>query len=422
MMTGTIKSTGSAWIGALAATVLLAACAGPMGEKSAPERYSVGGRVSGLSGTVVLQDNGGDDRTVFADGSFIFATTLPAGSAYAVSVRTQPAGQMCLVANGAGAVPNANVSAVAVTCTMTSYTIGGIITGVSGSVVLQDNGGNDLPVSANGAFTFTAPVASGGPYAVTVKTQPAGQACVVANGSGVVASANVTSVTVTCSANTFSIGGTATGLAGVGCVLQDNGGDNLSLSADGAFGFSTRVLTGASYRASILTQPTGPTQSCVITGGSGIVAGADVHTVAVNCSVVRPPCSLAPTLGTLSGDQGSGSFTASGAGEAWFRVHISEDNGLVPQYLSAQASLLMPPGVDYDLFVFCGACGGAMAGSSLNGVGQNERVLVRWEDRLGLDDGQDILIQVRYVSGKSASNWTLVIQGDVPVSTTTCFF
>ena len=36
--------------------------------------YSVGGRVSGLSGTVVLQDNGGDNLTVTANGSFTFAT------------------------------------------------------------------------------------------------------------------------------------------------------------------------------------------------------------------------------------------------------------------------------------------------------------------------------------------------------------
>src|SRR5262249_2326281 len=36
--------------------------------------YSVGGSVSGLSGTVVLQDNGGDNLSVTANGSFTFAT------------------------------------------------------------------------------------------------------------------------------------------------------------------------------------------------------------------------------------------------------------------------------------------------------------------------------------------------------------
>ena len=43
----------------------------------------MGGTVSGLSGTVVLQDNGGDDLTVTANGSFTFATTVASGAAYA---------------------------------------------------------------------------------------------------------------------------------------------------------------------------------------------------------------------------------------------------------------------------------------------------------------------------------------------------
>ena len=42
--------------------------------------YSIGGTVSGLSGTVVLQDNGGDDLSVTANGSFTFATSLAGGA------------------------------------------------------------------------------------------------------------------------------------------------------------------------------------------------------------------------------------------------------------------------------------------------------------------------------------------------------
>ena len=52
--------------------------------------YSVGGNVSGLSGTVVLQDNGGDDLSVSANGAFTFATKLADGAAYSVTVKTQP--------------------------------------------------------------------------------------------------------------------------------------------------------------------------------------------------------------------------------------------------------------------------------------------------------------------------------------------
>ena len=78
--------------------------------------YSVGGTVSGLSGTVVLQDNGGDNLSVSASGGFTFATTLTAGSAYDVTVQTSLAGETCSVANGSGTVGSA-ITNVAVTCT-----------------------------------------------------------------------------------------------------------------------------------------------------------------------------------------------------------------------------------------------------------------------------------------------------------------
>ena len=45
-----------------------------------PTSFSVGGTVSGLSGTVVLQDNGGDNLSVSASGSFTFATTVASGA------------------------------------------------------------------------------------------------------------------------------------------------------------------------------------------------------------------------------------------------------------------------------------------------------------------------------------------------------
>jgi hypothetical protein len=61
--------------------------------------------------------------------------------------------------------------------TPTAYTIGGTVSGLSGrGLMLQDNGGDDLPVSADEAFTFTTSIPSGGVYAVTVLTQPSSPA------------------------------------------------------------------------------------------------------------------------------------------------------------------------------------------------------------------------------------------------------
>ena len=80
----------------------------------------------------------------------------------------------------------------------TTYSIGGTLSGLSGTVVLQLNGANDLSLSANGAFTFSTQLTSGSTYNVTVKSSPSGQTCSVANESGTVGSANVTNITVPC--------------------------------------------------------------------------------------------------------------------------------------------------------------------------------------------------------------------------------
>jgi len=168
-----------------------------------------------------------------------------------------------------------------------TYTIGGTVSGLTGTgLVLQDNGGDNLAVSGNGAFTFKTAVNSGATYAVTVMTQPSSpaQTCTVANGSAT-ASANVTNVAVTCAAaaaTNFTIGGTVTGLSGTGLVLQDNGGDNLAVSANGTFTFATAIATGGAYAVTVATQPSGPAQRCIVTAGSGSAA-ANVTAVAVNC-------------------------------------------------------------------------------------------------------------------------------------------
>ena len=87
--------------------------------------YSVGGTVSGLSGTVVLQDNGGDNLPVTGNGPFTFATSLAGGTAYAVTVKTNPTGQTCTVSNGSGTIGAANVANVAVSCVNVAGVLGG---------------------------------------------------------------------------------------------------------------------------------------------------------------------------------------------------------------------------------------------------------------------------------------------------------
>jgi len=57
-----------------------------------------------------------------------------------------------------------------------------------------------------------------------------------------------------------------------------------------------------------------------------------------------------------------------------------------------------PPGADFDLYVYCGTCGGSLAGSSIVGgqTGHFDTVNVRRDDGPFSDDSFDITIEVRH--------------------------
>jgi hypothetical protein len=192
--------------------LLLGACGGndsPNDGEPPPssQTFAVSGTVNGLTGTgLVLQNNAGDDLAIAANGAFTFAARLAQGAPYDVKIRTQPAGpdQICAVTSGAGNIAAANVTNVSVTCaspSAPSFTIGGTASGLNGTVVLRNNSGADLALSANGAFTFPETLPNGGAYDVAVIMQPASppQICSVSNATGVISSANVTNIGVSCS-------------------------------------------------------------------------------------------------------------------------------------------------------------------------------------------------------------------------------
>ncbi|MFZ5799262.1 MAG: Kelch repeat-containing protein [Thermodesulfobacteriota bacterium] len=261
------------------------------GRYSSYPAYTVGGTVTGLAAgnSVVLQNNGEDDLTVDLDGPFTFATPLADGSGYTVSVLTQPdsPAQYCSITNASGTISGADVTDVEVACE-DAYTVGGTVTGLAAgnSVVLQNNGVDDLTVSNDGPFTFATALADGTGYAVSVLTQPdtPNQTCSVSSGSGTVAGADITDVSVTCVTNTYTVGGTVTGLAaGNSVVLQNNGVDDLTVSNDGPFTFATALADGTGYAVSVLAQPDTPNQTCGVSNGSGTIAGADVTDVGITC-------------------------------------------------------------------------------------------------------------------------------------------
>ncbi len=194
-----------------------------------------------------------------------------------------------------------------------SFAIGGTVTGLRGSgLKLQINGGEDLAVGSNGTFAFPKKLPTGTSFAVTVKSQPTAptQTCTVSGGSGTVATADVSTVLVSCATKSFAVGGVVTGLSGSGLVLQNNGGDELEIDADGAFTFPQLQDDGSEFSVVVKKAPTGPAQTCEVTGGKGKIAGGDVHSVNVNCSDRTFAIG-----GTVTGLEGTGLVLQNNAGD-----------------------------------------------------------------------------------------------------------
>jgi hypothetical protein len=112
---------------------------------------------------------------------------------------------------------------------------------------------------------------------------------------------------------TYRVGGTVTSLSGTGLVLQDNGGDDLAISADGSFQFPTALPSGSAYSVSVKTQPTNPPQTCVLSNASGTVGTANVGNVAADCSLAAASTAVGTPVGTASSQSiaaGGGSITS----------------------------------------------------------------------------------------------------------------
>ena len=82
---------------------------------------------------------------------------------------------------------------------------------------------------------------------------------------------------------TYSIGGTLNGLAeGNSITLANNGTDNLTLTTNGPFTFSTQKASGVAYTISISTLPAN--QPCSFSNNTGTVSASNVINVNVTCT------------------------------------------------------------------------------------------------------------------------------------------
>jgi hypothetical protein len=252
--------------------------------------YTLGGAVTGLASgnNVILQNNLGDNLSVTANGAFTFATALAETDPYSVTVLTNPTtpDQTCsIVSGGSGNMPAANVISVNVNCITTQYTVGGTIAGMNAgdSIILLNNGSDPKTVSSNTSFTFS-PQNDGTNYNVSIQTMPATTVCTVGAGTGTLAGASISPVTVTCSAaGTYAIGGTLSGLMGTSVQLSLNAGLSITtLNADGAYSFPKTLSSGTIYSVVVSANPAGPTQTCTVANPNGSVSGT-INNININC-------------------------------------------------------------------------------------------------------------------------------------------
>jgi hypothetical protein len=273
--------------------------------KTVEDKISVA--VTGLTGTLVVQDSKASTLTFTTNNTQTFALEYPSGSTYTVTVKTQPAGQTCTLGSNASGTITSNITVTA-TCNtnVSNYTISVAVTGLTGTLVVQDNLGAGLTFTTNTTQTFSSSYAGGSTYSVTVQTQPAGQTCTLgSNASGTITS-NIT-VTSTCTTNVanYTISVAVTGLTGT-LVVQDSQSDLLTFTTNNTQTFAKSYASGSTYSVTVQTQPVG--QTCTLSSNASGTITSNV-TVTATCAATTYTVSVAVTglSGTviLQDDQGA---------------------------------------------------------------------------------------------------------------------
>jgi 6-phosphogluconolactonase (cycloisomerase 2 family) len=234
------------------------------------------------------------------------------------------------------ALPLAALLLLAACSHTTSYTIGGTVTGLANSpgplstpLILQNNGGDNLTISAIGAFTFATAVTStsttSATYNVTILTQPFSQTCTVTGGSGT-ASSNVTSVVVSCSSS---------GTSAYVVNASKNNVSQYTMGANGALNTSaaSSVTTGP-YPYSIAVVPSG-LYAYVANNGSN-----NVSEYTISAGVLTSNTPTANPTGTIAAGTNPVSVTIDPTGSYVYVVNAGSND--ISQYTIGTPSSLTP--------------------------------------------------------------------------------
>jgi chitodextrinase len=189
---------------------------------------------------------------------------------------------IAVVTAGCSVQGNGGPTVDSVASTSAAYALEGTVSGLTSSGLVLANGSNTVSVAANASsFQLSTSVAYASEYSITVADQPRGLTCSVVNGAGMMPASTVTNVTVTCLPNTYSLGGTASGLTAPGLFLSNNGALLEIESGASTFAFESGLSAGASYSVMVSTQPSG--LNCSLKNASGTMPQGNVTDLSLTC-------------------------------------------------------------------------------------------------------------------------------------------
>ena len=240
------------------------------------KHYKIDVNISGLpvGGSLrVLNSNTGDDVDVTANQTITLPTQLKNGANYNITLADTPTNPnyTCIATDGSSYIQGADIL-IEVNCSIDMHTVSGNISGLTGTgLVLQNNGAQDINISATQTeFNFPAQE-DGSDYLVSVANQPNGQFCTVTQGYGSINGGDINNVQVTCHQNRHSIKGSISGLLTSLVLLNLDTGESLAITGNDSFNFQDQAENSHYNIMVAFPGPQNPSQSCSISNSQGVI-------------------------------------------------------------------------------------------------------------------------------------------------------
>jgi len=273
--------------------------------------YTLGVSIAGLQfGGMQLSLNGGAPVSIAAGTTSYSFGSFASGTAYNITIASQPVGQNCSVVGNTGTIGGGNVT-VSIGCTLTGYAAGGSVTGLSGTgLTLTMTGSVPQSVSvATGSTGYFFPTALNinNTYSVAITANPTSpwQTCTFPGGVtsvGGTVNGVFTLPQITCTTNTYGVGVTFNGLLNTAGLTFSLDGAAAQVVPSGSTSITLgTVPSGTSHTIRISSAPNTPYQICSFVGGAN-----PTPVTVTNASVfVQLLCSPGPITGPAETARGS---------------------------------------------------------------------------------------------------------------------